>query len=282
MNWPTAFDNAIRERAGVDIVIANPGGMSGAGVARIAGSAGSVILKRSEGGRERHVYRAMAPRLDAAGVALPALFASTIEDGFNWLLLEDIPEPLPRERWLADPELLEMLYRLHSIPLNELPLPPDRYRPGWEQDLTRQALSLFEPDDADRLAPRLDVIREDAAKLFDPVCVISGDPNPANWGVGEDGRPVLFDWERCTLGHPAIDLAITVPGLGNKAVFATVAERYPAPVAVDDIIRAKVWVVVEFLAGCASGSVEPSFDLVGLVARIPDWIGALVRTDTWQ
>src|SRR5579883_2966731 len=50
----------------------------------------------------------------------------------------------------------------------------------------------------------------------------TGDPNPTNWGLRADGTIVLYDWERFGQATPAIDLAITVPGLGDRAVFQKV------------------------------------------------------------
>lgn len=273
--WPTTISDAARELLGPDMTAEPLGGMSGAGVQRLRGNGLSAVLKQSSLPNEWHVYTQFAGRLHAAGVALPRLHAGAFESNIWWLLLEDIPRSLPQERWLADAEVLEMLHRLHAIPIADLPLPESRFRPGWSADLTRQALSLFEPDDARHLEPLLADIRKQAARLFEPVCVISGDPNPANWGIRNDGSLVLFDWERCTLGHPAVDLAITVPGLGDMAAFEQVAGRYAA----GDVARAKVWTVVEILAGCADGSVVPSFDVSRLVGQIPTWLGSLFRTN---
>ena len=56
--------------------------------------------------------------------------------------------------------------------------------------------------------------------------MISGDPNPTNWSVREDGTVVLFDWERVGYGTPALDLAITVPGLGTPDDYRRVVEGY--------------------------------------------------------
>ena len=62
--------------------------------------------------------------------------------------------------------------------------------------------------------------------LFRPVCAISGDPNPVNWGLRDDGTLALFDWERFGRCSPALDLAITVPGLGDETAYRAVATSY--------------------------------------------------------
>lgn len=276
--WPAEFEPFINALVGDNVVSATPGGMSGASVSRFNGDAGSVILKQASNAREWHVYTRLGALLQGVGVRLPELYASHVEDGCFWMLLEDIPTPLPEARWLADPEVLGMLARLHTLPVADVVLPDDRYQPGWTADLTHQALELFSPQDARACKPVLEAIRQRAQSLFSPLGVISGDPNPANWGIRADGTLVLFDWERCTLAHPAIDLAITVPGLGDMEAFRLVAGRYPASgvrPSAEEIARAKVWAVVEFLAGMASGEVDPPERVRRMIGQIPGWLTSL-------
>lgn len=252
--------------------------MGGGAVLRLRGGGRSVILKRSRGGVEPFVYTVARERLDAAGIELPRLYAAADDDGWRWLLLEDIPHPLPRERWLADGEVVGMLRRLHALDLAGL-LPEGRYRPGWPREMTAQALSLLPAAGRDDLDALLGVARERATPLFEPRVPISGDPNPANWGLRHDGTLVLFDWERFTLGTAALDLAITVPGMGNAADYRAVAECYADDADVfalaAEIAVAKVWSVVEFLAGCARGDTEPAFDLRPLLDAFPGWLHAV-------
>lgn len=102
---------------------------------------------------------------------------------------------------------------------------------------------------------------------------------PQTGGQRDDGTLVLFDWERCTRGSPAIDLAIAVPGLGSRAAFERVAAVYCgiAP-GIDSrqlgfaIARSKVWSVIEFLAGYARGSIAPAFPVEPLLEDVPAWM----------
>lgn len=226
---------------------------------------------------EWHVYTTLGGVLREAGVDLPHLYASTTEAGRYWLLIEDIAAPLPRDRWLADPQVTAMLARLHAIPPQHLELHRDRYMPDWSPGLDASALGLFGPDTEGQLSELLASIRTGSSHLFEPACLISADPNPANWGVRHDGSPVLFDWERCTLATPAIDLAISVPGLGDRSDYEKVAAYYPSRYEglVDDIARAKVWVVIEFLAGYAAGTTNPTFDIAPLISAFPEWVKSL-------
>ena len=145
--------------------------------------------------------------------------------------------------------------------------------------MTESTLSLFDPATTPALATTLETIRAATLFLFEPRCLISGDPNPANWGLRDDGTLVLYDWERCTLGSPDIDLAITVPGLGSWAAFERVAAVYsdtvpqsdPRQLAVD-IARAKVWSVIEFLAGYAQGTIAPAFPVELLLDEFSEWM----------
>lgn len=139
--------------------------------------------------------------------------------------------------------------------------------------MTDSMLSLFDPQVAGSLREKLQDVRKATTRLFEPTCLISGDPNPANWGLRDDGTLVLYDWERCTRAAPAIDLAITVPGLGNHDSFQKVAAVYDdSGQLTPGIARAKIWVVVEFLAGCAQERTVPSFPIEPLLEQIPAWL----------
>jgi hypothetical protein len=156
--------------------------------------------------------------------------------------------------------------------------------------MTEGALSLLPGPAARQLAPVLETMRQAHPHLFAPRCPISGDPNPLNWGLRDDGALVLYDWERYCAGTPALDLAITVPGLGDAAAFRRVAVAYLRPTWVEspvretappegteeklagDIAVAKVWSVVEFLSLYASGAIRGGVAIEGLVQRFPAWV----------
>jgi thiamine kinase-like enzyme len=223
------------------------------------------------------------------GMTLPRLLWSLDEANGCWLLLEDIPHRLPRERWGADLEVLSLLWQLHTLPLDASALPPGHYRPGWPEEMTRAALSLFAAATARELRPLLITARQAAEPLFRPLCPLSGDPNPRNWGLREDGQLVLYDWERFCFGSPAIDLAISVPGLGSSDAYRRTAERYlsashhlvdAAAVAqlTREICIAKVWSVVEFLAHVATGAAQPNFPIDALLDQVPAWLKTELRT----
>lgn len=277
--WPDGIREYILDRFGPAPEVHQLGGMSNAAVVRIEGRGRSAVLKRSLSPVETHIYVAVSGPLRANGVRLPELYVSFQEDNTYWLLLEDIRHPFPRQRWEADVEQLEMLRRLHELASDAVDLPSDVYKPEWQPAMTERALSLFAPDVAARLNEVLPTIRAATLTLFESGCLISGDPNPANWGLWNDGTLVLYDWERCTRGAAAIDLAITVPGLGTRATFEKIAAIYsgfapgidPRQLA-SDIASAKVWSVVEFLASYAQGSIVPTFSIETLLEDIPEWL----------
>jgi hypothetical protein len=280
--WPNVVAAGICSHLGAVIHIEPLGGMSGSAVVRIRGERGTAILKRSPRTIEMHVYTIAAAVLRAAGIDVPVLYLAHQEAGTCWLLLEDIPYPLSRERWLADDEVIGALRRLHAIDPRVI-LPTDHYVPIWTAAMTAQAVLMVPALASSEMQSHLDMIRSRCQTLFAPTHVICGDPNPANWGLREDGSLVLFDWERVTLGSPAIDLAITVPGLGNPADYAAVASSYQRDANTStltrDIADAKVWTVIEFLSGCARGEVVQSFPLESLTDAIPGWLRSL-RADT--
>ena len=150
--------------------------------------------------------------------------------------------------------------------------------------MTDRALSLFPERIAADLRPLLSSMQEGSSHLFAPLCSISGDPNPSNWGLREDASPVLFDWERFGAGTPALDLAITVPGLGDeddrRAVASTYLDGWPgAPFPIDRLTRdmalAKAWTVVELLSGYAEGQVRAASVIGRLLEVFPPWVAEI-------
>jgi hypothetical protein len=227
-----------------------------------------VVVKGPVERREAHVYRALRPMLKRADVALPRVEWANA----RWLVLEDLPRRLPIEDALGNPGVLRMLRRLHACLLDL----DDAFVSAWPDDLTSRALSIFELEVQRSLAPRLARIRLAALPLFEPASIISGDPNPTNWGMREDGSLVLYDWGRIGRGAPAIDLAITVPGLGDAAAYALVASVYGPPARVPDIAAAKAWTVVHYLAEALAGRVSTSESVIDrLRSIVPPWIEAV-------
>jgi Phosphotransferase enzyme family len=224
----------------------------------------TAILKVSDRAAENYFYRRIAPQLKWHGVAMPRLDYAVTVAGRSWLVLEDISEPFPRGLHFADPNVVATLYRLHSAKLDITPR-PDFYRPVWTPELNRAAMALL-PDGA-KLLTALDDLAARSACLFEPCCPVSGDPNLSNWGVRSDNTPVLYDWERFTFATPAVDLGIVMPGLSHFKVIEPVARLYAAHSGADvrtlsrDMLVVKIWSVVEYLAGYATGKMRRSVRL---------------------
>ncbi len=151
--------------------------------------------------------------------------------------------------------------------------------------MTQNALACFPTTQARRLAPILQDLRLSHQMLFTPQCWISGDPNPTNWGVRSDGTLILYDWERFGKAAPAIDLAITVPGLGDRAVFQAVAavylerDDYSSALASSEIclltrqiIVAKIWSIIEYLGHYHTEAIARSRRIDTLIQQIPAWL----------
>lgn len=276
---PGPIAGQLGARFGEPCAVGRLGGLSGAPVLRLQFPTSSAILKVNASTVERHVYQRLSGLFEAHGVRIPRLLAAGDDGGTPWLLIEDVPEPLPDTNRLADRQLLGILRRLHCIALDPALLPKDRYRPRWDAEMTDAALSFFPTETRAELRERLARHRERVQPLFGEDRLLSGDPNPRNWAVRPSGELVLFDWERLTLGSPILDVAITVPGLGSRADFERTALAYwgALPAAeltarVDDLVSAKAWTVVEFLAELArrQGAVPP--ELAGLLEVVPEWL----------
>jgi hypothetical protein len=254
------------------------GGQSGAAVHRLRFSQATFILKKSRQSQELAFYTDIAPLLAKAAIALPQLYWSLRDEAACWLLLEDIPSPLPRERWQANQEMIALLRRLHMLRLEPMPDPAPLFCPQWTEVMTEHVGKVL-PEQRNLLT----TLQEKAQHLFQPCCLISGDPNPTNWGLRADETLVLFDWERFGYGTPALDLAISVSGLGDVSMYKQVAALYLAdqPEAASqaieqlahDVALAKVWNVVEYLTMMT----EPNPRVDSLLQQIPDWLESLDR-----
>lgn len=257
-------------------------GFSRARVWRVVFAHGSVIVKTTMRSNEFVFYESVAPTLYRANIPLPTLQWSAQIAQATWLVLEDIPHPFPRRRWRADPEQLAVLRRLHQLPAVSPLTSLELFTPQWTSQMTEKALLWFAPPTANDLYHQLDHIRVASRHLFTPQCYISGDPNPTNWGLRRDGTLVLFDWERFGRGTPSLDLAISIPGLGDPPTFEAVAVAYLGEEAhrqikqlTRDIILAKVWSIIEFLSMFRQGDDVPSETMAYLQQHFPAWLNTI-------
>jgi aminoglycoside phosphotransferase (APT) family kinase protein len=255
--------------------------MSGAVTLRVRWAGDSVVVKGTCNQVEPFVYRVFAPLLRRHEIALPELLWAGQDAGRWWLVLEDIPRPLPFSAGAVDFRVVATLRRLHRMPLAPDRLPARRFVPRWDDELTEAALGLLPTAEQMAVVPVLAAMQQVAQPLFVPRVPISGNPNPLNWGLRDDGTAVLFDWERLTIASPALDLAIAVPGLGDWTAFRAVAAAYlgeareRADALARDIAAAKVWSVVELLVGVAAGAVTLSFPVERLTDTLPSWLRKL-------
>lgn len=284
--WPQIVHDAITGLSGKPVSVHSlTGGQSQANVWRVRFAHQSVIVKRTKQPRERLFYTTIAPLLREVNIPIPQLEWTGVVDDDYWLVLEDVPAPLPRTRWQADPEVIAVLRQLHQSSLSVQSEASPFFCPTWTDELTRDALLCFPEASANQLSPLLQELQQTHQYLFAPHCWISGDPNPTNWGVRQDGTVVLYDWERFGRGTPAIDLAITVPGLGEIATFRAVADRYlsqqtdfplqavPSRTALmHDIVVAKIWSVTEYLSTYNRDTLAHSTTIDVLVQQFPTWL----------
>src|SRR5688572_16199797 len=90
------------------------GGMSGSRVLLVTGERGRAVVKGGAKKAEAEFYASVAPVLSGRGVGVPDLFWAGSAAGERWLIIEEVPVPLPRERWGPDPEVLTALARIHT------------------------------------------------------------------------------------------------------------------------------------------------------------------------
>ncbi|MBZ2175781.1 aminoglycoside phosphotransferase family protein [Schnuerera sp. xch1] len=232
------------------------------GCYRIAFSSFSVIVKQMVKPQEYLFYVKCRQFLQKFCKNIPVLYWSCNDENSYWIVIEDIPYALPRERWQADEQVLEALFHFHSEAWEKrLPI-ENFYIPKWDNELTEAVLELFPDKMRNQVQSLLFEVQEESQQLFIPYCWINADTNPTNWGIRKDGSVVLFDWERISCSSPAIDLSITMPGLGtmDDSLELLIAKKYlkmwakaslDFPFSEQKLLRqiklAKLWSVVEFL-----------------------------------
>lgn len=258
----------------------------------------TLIIKSARSPRERSFYESHADLLRHASVGVPELhWSGSDHTGRHWIVIEHIPNPFPQERWRCDPEQMKMLVRLHAETWNDrrLTLAPEGYKPGWNQDMTRQAFEWFKLTEREHVSNGLTMLQREAQSLFQPLCCISADPNPTNWRLRKNGELVLIDWERFSHGHPAIDLGITMPGLGSKdgLVEQEIADLYqtcwrenigcvpPELSKLERWIRlGKLWSMVEFAASArVKPELYPQETVRYIVRELPELIRGLLKSN---
>lgn len=247
-------------------------GAGGGGAFHVRGSRRAAVLKIGVEAPELAFYRAAADPLRARGVMVPVLLASG--DDPAWILLQYFPGTLSRDRWGVDADVVQYLARWHAVApsvLDAHPIPAHVFR--WEDAL----LSLPQH-------PALGSVSAELDDIFSPVGWVHGDPNVTNWVATEDGVLALTDWARVGRAHPAVDLAILLPGLPEVNTFRQLAEAYctvrpqagPAPRLARLMAVAKWWTALEFLDWARQGRLnrdaEPGLRM--LEARLPDWTRA--------
>lgn len=203
-----------------------------------------VIEKYPVSDVEYAFYQHAAHRLNAAKIASPtALFAYPAR---RLLRLEYIPHPVSQEAVAGD-DVLSVLARLHRFP-------PDaswRYHTHtWSISALEKSLSLLALPE--RAAQQLRGFQHCSEVLFRHPGLLSGDSNAGNWGRRDNGELVLFDWERFSMGSPAIDLAPLIKGMGTIDAIHDLAGRYCRIAGYTrhgdlsrEIAIAKAWIVTE-------------------------------------
>ena len=259
-------------------------GVGGPGCYRVQGSSRSAILKYELPEREASFYREWAPRLQQAGLAVPHLLASGHE--LSWILLEALPLPLPQNRWQGDPEVLRYLGTWHRVSQGWLGESVDGYGYAWDGQVLEELRGFLNDQTLEQMAAIISMQWDAWEMLFEPITWIHGDPNPTNWLLTPSGALALIDWSRYGRAHPAIDLAISMPGLPTMDLCVEQAQKYlrfnpelslHAEPLGRSIALGKLWTFIDFLAmaqrGELSGDGNQGVEM--LSARLGPWLNSV-------
>jgi hypothetical protein len=273
---PTEMSDVLRRQivssTGPDQEWTRLGGQSGRRVFSVAGSEGSCVLKLDPHEIEQRFYTRFAVEVSDAGLGVPHLLGHTQDE---YLLLERVDTHL--EPNIEPQTLVAELHQFHTT----VAVPRDDvlFQPQWPADLTSKALERLNVSDPAiwRRAEECQIIALDAGASER---VISGDPNPSNWGRRERGQLVLFDWERFGIGQPELDVAIVMRGLPSRGEIEAVAGPYSAlsgrgspEETYQKLVAWKLWTVLEFVTEPQSPARERTTQWLAL--NFGQWIGSV-------
>jgi aminoglycoside phosphotransferase (APT) family kinase protein len=238
-------------------------GVGGPGIVVCRGPDGRAVFKRTSAD-EASFYREWAPILAERGLRVPKAFAQGTAATGPWIVLEWLPRVLDGHDPAWVPEQTRYLAQLHRL-LPEAAPSAASLLPRRDSQLTGSdaddALALWEPGPARRLRCLL----SEPWPYVEGRQLVSGDPNPTNWGWRQSGELVLFDWAEAGWGHPSYDLPILCRGLPDGAAIRRVVVPYLAAGNVGDPEVVDQWVAwaltgrlvtfLRFLAGWRRGQV---------------------------
>lgn len=200
-------------------------GVGGPGVILIAGPRGRAIAKYPVR-REAEFYRSWAPLVRQQGLGVPEVYAQGETSARAWILMEALDATLTPPYRDRLPDMTAYLAQLHAMPRDRLrstddslPIRPVALSP---QDID-DAATLWTAEVRESL---VDLLRLPWPALPTDMRLVSGDPNPTNWGVRASGQLVLFDWSEVAWSHPAYDLAVLCGGLPEVALVEQVVDVY--------------------------------------------------------
>jgi len=273
---PTEMSDVLRRQivssTGPDQEWTRLGGQSGRKVFSVVGSRGSCVLKLDPHVIEQKFYTRFAMEVSESGLGVPRLLGHSQDE---YLLLERVDTDL--EPNIEPQTLVEELHRLHAT----VAVQRDDvlFQPQWPSDLTGKALERLNVSDR-AIWRRAGECRDITLDAWAPECVISGDPNPSNWGRRERGQLVLFDWERFGVGQPELDVAIVMRGLPSRGEIEAVASHYSAlpgrgspEETYQRLLAWKVWTVLEFVTEPQNPARERTTQWLAL--NFGQWIGSV-------
>jgi thiamine kinase-like enzyme len=283
--WPQPLQHYLMDTYGRTLALEQLFGLSHNCVYRLDVAGKRLIVKQTYSANEAVFYEAIAPQLAQAAIPLPYLEFSLSDEITCWLVLEYIPHKLPAHRQHSDQELLAILYRLHQVTLAA----PDiaYYQPDWPDAMTDTTCSLLQAMASKNYTALLQKAQSASKTLMQPGCWISGDPNPANWGLRADQSLVLYDWERFGRGTPAIDIAISLAGLPTTETFCEAARLYLMHKAIVDdtlhtqfvreLILAKTFIILEFIHTSTLGETRDATIVARLMPHIQVWLDTVLQ-----
>lgn len=262
-------------------------GVGGPGVVRISGPRGRAIAKYPAR-QEATFYQSWASVVLQQGLGVPHVYAQGEIVGKAWVLMEALDSALapPYSDRLSD--MAAYLAQLHTVQR-------DRLTPTVDGPLPVRPVVLSSQDIEDAVALWPNEVRQHLVHLLhlpwpalpSVTHLVSGDPNPTNWGLRASGQLVLFDWSEVAWSHPAYDLAVLCGGLPGVALVQEVVDAYlssvhvPKPQSRDRwvawVITARlvafVWFAAWWKRGQLTETARPGLTMLqdGLI----DWIGTV-------
>lgn len=202
-------------------------GLSHSAVYHLQSESGKdVVLKIQKDMYEYDFFTVLRPRYLSQKTWLPQVYDYGCYKGWNWLLMEFVPQALPKERFNKDKQALKILKELHSVDIDLAVTSSESTL--WLSEQLSVASRYLTPHamrHVERWQTQCNMLLNSASTEH-KLCAY--DSNPFNWLIRNNGDLVLIDWQLVSTAPPALDIAGWISTMVDFETITDISKMYLA------------------------------------------------------